>query len=442
VNCTVASPNEACAREFLARLLPKFYRRPATAAEVESLIETVYRSAEPARGFQTALALSVSAALQSAAFLYHTELGAEGLSTTQVSLTSFELASGLSYLLTGGPPDDELWSAAETDTLRDPAVRVLHARRLLSSVAADQQLERLIKEWVAIDDVTHLAKDEQIDLGVYFGFLARRESMELETNRFIDEVMHAEGGSLSVLLGADFSILDQTMADFYGVRLAEDGRRTSLADTPRRGLLSEASFLAKNATEVASSPVRRGVTIMRRVLCADPGDPTSLSISIPPTPAPDAHTTTRQRFALHETNPACAGCHIPIDGLGDTFEEFDAVGALRTEERPPGLPKEEPGLPVDTSGVIGDGLLTGIPETKVASSRELLELLSHQEDVYRCFARNLYRFAVATHGGPIEAQFLQLWDALDPTARASVTELLVAYAGSDLFAQRATQGAD
>jgi hypothetical protein len=254
--------------------------------------------------------------------------------------------------------------------------------------------------------------------------------------------MHAERGSLSVLLGADFSILDQTMADFYGVQLAEDGRRTSLADTPRRGLLSEASFLAKNATEVASSPVRRGVTIMRRVLCADPGDPTSLSISIPPTPAPDAHTTTRQRFALHENNPACAGCHIPIDGLGDTFEEFDAVGALRTEERPPGLPQEEPGLPVDTSGVIGDGLLTGIPETKVANSRELLELLSHQEDVYRCFARNLYRFAVATHGDPIEAQFLQLWVALDATARASVTELLVAYTGSDLFAQRVTQGAN
>jgi hypothetical protein len=300
VTCTVASPNEACAREFLVLLLPTLYRRPVPAAEVESLIETVYRSAEPARGFQGALGLSVTAALQSASFLYHTELGAEGSSTTQASLTSFELASSLSYLLTGGPPDRELWSAAETDSLRDPAVRVEHARRLLSSVAADQQLERLIKEWVAVDDVAHLAKDEQ----VLYGFLARRGSMELETNRFIDEVMHAEGGSLSVLLGADFSILDQTMADFYGVQLAEDGQRTSLAGTPRRGLLSEASFLAKNATEVASSPVRRGVTIMRRILCADPGDPTSLSISIPPTPPPDGHTTTRQRFARHENAPS------------------------------------------------------------------------------------------------------------------------------------------
>jgi hypothetical protein len=438
VNCTVASPGEACAREFLARLLPKLYRRPVPEAEVQSLIEIVYRSAEPARGFQRALALSVSAALQSASFLYHTELGVEGSSTTQATLTSFELASSLSYLLTGGPPDNELWSAAETNSLLDPAVRVLHARRLLSSVAADRQLERLIKEWVAIDDVAHVGKDEQL----FYGFLARRESMELETNRFIDEVMHAEGGSLSVLLGADFSILDQTMADFYGVQLAGDGKRTSFADTPRRGLLSEASFLAKNATEVASSPVRRGVTIMRRVLCVDPGDPNSLSISIPPTPPPDGHTTTRQRFAQHENDPACAGCHVPIDGLGDSFEEFDAVGALRTEERPPGLPTEEPGLPVDTSGVICDELLTDFPETNVASSRELLELLSHQEDVYRCFARNLYRFAAATHGDPIEAQFLHWWDTLDTRARASVTEVLVAYVGSNLFARRVAGGAN
>jgi hypothetical protein len=438
VTCTVTSPNEACAREFFALLLPKLYRRPVAAPEVESLIETVYRSAEPARGFQGALALSVSAVLQSAAFLYHTELGPEGSSTTQASLTSFELGSSLSYLLTGGPPDAELWAAAEADSLRDPAVRIEQARRLLSSAAANRQLERLIKEWVAIDDVAHVAKDEQL----YYGFRARRESMELETNRFIDEVMHAENGSLSVLLGADFSILDQTMADFYGVPLARDGERTSLAQTPRRGLLSEASFLAKNATEVASSPVRRGVTIMRRVLCADPGDPTSLSISIPPAPAPDEHTTTRQRFARHEHDPACAGCHIPIDGLGDSFEEFDAVGALRTEERPPGLPTEEPGLPVDTSGVVCDGLLTDIPETDVASSRELLELLSRQEDVYRCFARNLYRFAAATNAAPVEARFLRLWAALDATARASVTESLVAYAGSDLFAQRGTTGAN
>ncbi len=438
VNCTVASPNEACAREFLTRLLPKLYRRPVQAAEVDSLIETVYRLAEPAGEFQAGLALAVSAALQSAAFLYHTELGAEGSSATLASLTSFELASSLSYLLTGGPPDDELWSAAEADTLRDPAVRVEQARRLLGSGDAAQQLERLVKEWIAVDDVAHLAKDEQM----YYGFLARRESMELETNRFIDEVMRTEGGSLSVLLDADFSILDQTMADFYGVELAGDGQRTSLADTPRRGLLSQASFLAKNATEVASSPVRRGVTIMRRVLCADPGDPSSLSITVPPAPAPDEHTTTRERFARHENDPACAGCHIRIDGLGDSFEEFDAVGAVRTEERPPGLPSEEPGLPVDTGGVIGAGLLTDVPETPVASSVELLALVSHHEDVYRCFASNLYRFAVATNGSELETQFLHLWDTLDATARASVTELLVAYVGSDLFAQRTTGGAN
>ncbi len=438
VSCTGASPNEACAREFLTLLLPKLYRRPVPAVEVDALIDAVFRTAEPSGGFEEALMLCVSAALQSAAFMYHTEIGPEGSATTQASLTSFELASSLSYLLTGGPPDEELWSAAEADTLQDPTARIAQARRLLNTADAAPQLEKLIKEWLGVDDLAFLAKDHEL----FPAFDVRRQSMARETDRFIDEVMRTEGGSLPVLLGADFSILDDKMAEFYGVQLEADGQRTSLAGTPRVGLLSQASFLSKYATEVASAPVRRGVAIMDRVLCEAPGDPTSLAITIPPTPAADQYTTTRERFAQHEQDPACAGCHISIDGLGDAFEQFDAVGAVRTEERPPGLPTEMPGLPVDTSGVMSAGLLTDVPETPVASSRELLALLAQHQDVHRCFARNLYRFAVAAHGSQIETQFLQLWETLDAPARASVTELLVAYAGSDLFAQRGTEGAN
>ena len=170
-----------------------------------------------------------------------------------------------------------------------------------------------------------------------------------------------------------------------------------------------------------------------------PGQPTLRRgpTTQPPVGARDrvARMADRERFAQHQKDPACAGCHTRIDGLGNAFEQFDAIGAFRTEERPAGLT-------VDTSGVVSAGLLTDVPETPVASSRELLELLSQHEDVHRCFASNLYRFSAAAHGRQIETQFLQLRDSLDVTARASVTELLVAYAGSDLFTQRATEGAN
>jgi hypothetical protein len=56
--------------------------------------------------------------------------------------------------------------------------------------------------------------------------------------------------------------------------------------------------------------------------------------------------TIREQMAEHRANPACATCHKIMDPIGFALENFDAVGAWRTQEA---------GGPIDASGSLADG---------------------------------------------------------------------------------------
>ena len=40
----------------------------------------------------------------------------------------------------------------------------------------------------------------------------------------------------------------------------------------------------------------------------------------------------REQMAEHRANPVCASCHKVMDPIGFALENFDAVGAWRTED--------------------------------------------------------------------------------------------------------------
>jgi hypothetical protein len=49
---------------------------------------------------------------------------------------------------------------------------------------------------------------------------------------------------------------------------------------------------------------------------------------------------------LHRQNAICASCHKAMDPIGFSLDNFDAVGAWRTEDA---------GVPIDASGQLMDG---------------------------------------------------------------------------------------
>ena len=103
--------------------------------------------------------LVTRAILQSAGFLYLTALGAAGSSGT-ITLTPQELASNLSYLVAGGPPDAALQAAMST--LGTPDGRETQVRRLLGTQAGRDRMVRVVREWLGVDRITETAKDTTV----------------------------------------------------------------------------------------------------------------------------------------------------------------------------------------------------------------------------------------------------------------------------------------
>jgi hypothetical protein len=110
---------------------------------------------------------------------------------------------------------------------------------------------------------------------------------------------------------------------------AEEFRRVSLAGSPRGGVLTQASFLTITSNPTRTSPVKRGLWVLERLL----GTP-------PPPPPPDVPVlneskeaadsgSLRQRMEKHRENPTCASCHDRMDAIGFAFENFDGVGRWR-----------------------------------------------------------------------------------------------------------------
>src|SRR6185436_7298218 len=120
-------------------------------------------------------------------------------------------------------------------------------------------------------------------------------------------------------------------------------------------VLTQASFLAAKAGPDQSSPIHRGVFVRQQLFCQPLPPPPPEANAMPP--QLDPKMTTKERFAAHRADPACATCHNLIDSLGFGFENYDAMGVWRTSEN---------GKPVDAAGeLVGtdvDGPFTGAVE--------------------------------------------------------------------------------
>jgi hypothetical protein len=81
---------------------------------------------------------------------------------------------------------------------------------------------------------------------------------------------------------------------------------------------------------------------------------------------------------VHRTNSVCASCHARMDPLGFALENFDGIGAWRTDDH---------GYAIDASGELPDGRTFDGPG-------QLGDLLARDPRVYRCMIEKLYTYAL------------------------------------------------
>ena len=102
-------------------------------------------------------------------------------------------------------------------------------------------------------------------------------------------------------------------------------------DSPRGGLMTQASVLKVTANGTTTSPVIRGKWIMERIV--------GYEIPLPPAAVPAVEpdirgaTTIREQLDKHRADESCAMCHRKIDPPGFALESFDVLGAWRDRYR-------------------------------------------------------------------------------------------------------------
>ena len=357
---TAAEP--ACAREILSTLARRAYRRPATQEDLADLLP-FYEAGRDGGGFDYGIQRALERLLVSPQFLFRIEREPAGAAPgSAYRISDLELASRLSFFLWSSIPDDELLQAAVAGDLGRPEVLERQVRRMLADPRAESLVTNFAAQWLFLGDVD--LKEPDPLLFRHFDETLRR-AFRRETELFLSSVFRENRSALD-LLDADYTFLNERLADHYGVPgvTGSDFRRVTLPEgSMRGGLLGHGSLLTLTSYSTRTSPVLRGKYVLDNLLA-----------SPPPPPPPDVPALAtegrdsgealpiREAMIRHRANPACAGCHAAMDPIGFALENFDAIGRWRDTDS---------GEPVDASGVFPDGTrFEGVAGLKAVLLRE------------------------------------------------------------------------
>ena len=317
---------EPCAREIIAALARRAYRRPVTAEDVDPLLG-LYREGRRDRDFEAGIERALEGLLSMPKFLMRVERQPVDTRPGAVyRISDLELASRLSFFLWKSTPDDELLDVAERGELSDPATLVRQVRRMLRDRRSTRFMDDFVGQWLQMRNIF----SQDPDGALFAGFNdTLRSAMVRETELFFRTQVQ-EDRPITDLLRADYTFLNEQLARHYGIDdlYGSHFRRVTWTDDRRHGLLGHASLLTVTSYANRTSVVLRGKWVLENLLGAPPPPPPP---NVPPLAENDRQqpTSLRERMELHRASPVCASCHARMDPLGFALEHFDAIGRWR-----------------------------------------------------------------------------------------------------------------
>lgn len=368
---------EDCTDSILRNLVLRAYRRPATEQEMKRLRRLVASAQNDGEPLERGIQLALQAVLASPHFLFRLEFDPEaGPAGSQHPVGPYELASRLSYFLWSSLPDDELFGLAQSAELNDPRVLRQQVGRMLEDPRSEALVENFAGQWLQLRNL----ESAQPDPDRFPDFdEPLRAAMRRETEFFFRSILQ-EDRSLIDFLDADYTFLNQRLARHYGHPGVEGPhfRRIDIAGGQRGGLIAQASILTVSSYPTRTSPVLRGKWILETLLGTPPPPPPEME-TLEEEPN-GAQMTLRERLEKHRSLPACAACHEKMDALGFGLENYDAVGAWRTEDG---------GVPVDAAGELPGG-------RSFRGPKDLKALLADTErDAFvRCLTEKMLTYAL------------------------------------------------
>jgi mono/diheme cytochrome c family protein len=355
--CTpkAAAEETACARRIISNLATYAFRRPASQADVDLLME-FYRFGRKEKDFDQGIEMVLARVLASPQFIYRIEEEPATVRANQAyRISDVDLASRLSFFLWSSAPDAELLRVASQGRLKDPAVLEAQVRRMLKHPKAEALAVNFAGQWLNLRGL-----DATAPLPLLYPDFddPLRQAMRREVELLFDAIVR-EDRSVVDLLTADYTFVNERLAKHYGIKniYGSQFRRVPLGPglDARRGLLGKGAFLATTSKPERTSPVTRGKWVMTNMLGMPPPAPPA---DVPPLPprAGDQNAkepTMRQKMLDHRVRQDCVQCHRLMDPIGFALENFDGIGLWRTSDE---------GAPVDPKAQVFDSTQVDGPE--------------------------------------------------------------------------------
>ena len=141
---------------------------------------------------------------------------------------------------------------------------------MLDDPRADALVSNFAGQWLHLRNVETVKPDP-----VVLPFdEALRQAFLTETTLFVSSIFR-EDRSLLDLLSADYTFVNQRLAEHYGIPrvYGSQFRRVTLTDANRRGLLGQGSVLTVTSYPNRTSVVQRGKWILENLLGTPPPPP-------------------------------------------------------------------------------------------------------------------------------------------------------------------------
>jgi hypothetical protein len=360
--CNSGEADLDCAQRFARSFGARAFRRPLGDDEVTALLGPFNEGAT--QDFSSGIGLMVEALLQSPSFVFRTELGppeAVG-STSATSLTSYEVATQLSFLFRNSIPDAPLNAAAVDGSLATDQGVAVQVDRLVALPEVKQNLSRIVGEWFNVRQLFSKTKgDDLLTALPDADQVAIQNDLYTSAQMFVDSVLWNGSHRITELLTSPRVFMNQRLATLYQIPFT-GAADAFVAVTPpdglRAGMLTQPSVIWGLSNPTNTSIVKRGRFVHDDVICEDPAPSPGALLSDPDIIAKLATLPTEiDKSDYRMMTDPCRSCHSLIDPYARVLENFGPAGAYRTMAD---------GLPVDptadfTNSPLATKSITGPP---------------------------------------------------------------------------------
>lgn len=422
-----------CLHDTVVNFGRRAFRRPLSDAEIAAFDAVIAKGTKITK---TGAPDEVAEALLylfliSPSFLQRAEISEKPDNAGHFELSSYEVASRLSYLLWGSAPDDVLNRAADENQLSTPAQLRAQAERMLGLPQARDMVSSFHRSYLLMGSNTRWdTADRDPQLFPQFN-QALVPVMAQETEKFFEHIVFEQRGTLADLLLSPIAFVNAATAPLYGLDASKFGSElteTKLDPAQRPGFLTRLGFLNAYSAYNRSSPILRGAFITKQVLAVPIGAPPP-GAEATPLPATADLDTNRKQVDQQTSATACATCHHNfINPPGFALEAFDAAGRWQVVEA-------ATQAPLDTSA---DAVIDGT-SVHVTGPADLMAKLAGSRSAQRSYAEKWVAYAYERPSNSNDACIVDALSQKLGTSGYNVLDLIADLTQTETFTKRVSE---